>query len=244
MQGPHSIRLPVVRRVEDDRGSHIEPPLDQSWPEAERLAWHAAVVSDEIGMPVHLWSHAGDDRADLYAIGVGGSSAAAYSYDRAWTLLSGIASGVRAERSRRADRDIPEEMVEKAAGALRREIHYWTEGDAVVEFTWQRIGTTVQTLAKVALAAALEGCAVVQLPEPEADTGTIALWRPGARDWLVIEAWADSHAIPLVRVSGSTNVAYIVRERALAMLAAAERAERMAAEQTARTSGSGVGEQP
>jgi hypothetical protein len=130
--------------------------------------------------------------------------------------------------------DITDEMVQRAVATW-----YGTTPDDVDPEDAKACADGMREV----LAAALEGCAVVDLPDPEADTGTIALWRPGQHDWLVIEAWADSRAIPLVRVSGSTKVAHVVRERALAMLAAADRAEQMAAEKTASASGSGMGDQ-
>lgn len=93
------IALPVVRRVEDENGNtHIEPPLNQEWGEAEQLAWKAAVVADEIGLPVTLSSHADTIRADQFGIGVGRSSTASYGFRSAWTLLNGITLGAREAR--------------------------------------------------------------------------------------------------------------------------------------------------
>lgn len=90
------IELPAVRRVDTENGSHIEPPLDRSWPESMKLAWKAAVVAAESGLPIRLWSHAGDNRADQYGIGVGRYGMASYDFHSAWTLLTGISAGARA----------------------------------------------------------------------------------------------------------------------------------------------------
>lgn len=95
---PYSIALPTVRRVQRERGSYVEPALDQSWSESEKLAWHAAVVAYDSGIPVGLYSHAGDDRADLYGVTMAGGSMAAYTFGSAWTILNGIAAGARAGR--------------------------------------------------------------------------------------------------------------------------------------------------
>jgi hypothetical protein len=48
----------VVERVEDNHGSHIEPPLDQQWSDAEKLAWHAGVELVDSGLRavLTLWS--------------------------------------------------------------------------------------------------------------------------------------------------------------------------------------------
>jgi len=40
----------TVQRVTTEWGSRIEPPLDQSWSDLEKLRWHAAVVGVDAGV--------------------------------------------------------------------------------------------------------------------------------------------------------------------------------------------------
>jgi hypothetical protein len=96
------IPLPTVHRVPHDQGSDIEPSLDATWPEAQRLAWHAAVVAIDTGLDVRLWSRAGDDDPHLYGVAVNGphlsSSHSAFDFDDMWIMLNGISVGARAAR--------------------------------------------------------------------------------------------------------------------------------------------------
>lgn len=124
------------------------------------------------------------------------------------------------------DRDIPEEMVEKAALAMHdqsctcdgsercRKSAVWPRGVLIAE-------------AREILSAALEGCAVVQLPEPdgvERDGGTYWTY-PGGR----VVVW------PTGRFREDRVDRY--RRMAMAMLAAAEFDEK----QHGPASGSGGG---
>jgi hypothetical protein len=45
---------PKVARVEDDSGTHIEPPLDQSWSEIQKLQWAAAVAELDSGLRLRV----------------------------------------------------------------------------------------------------------------------------------------------------------------------------------------------
>jgi hypothetical protein len=125
-------------------------------------------------------------------------------------------------------RDIPEEMVEKGAASIDDLLTML----GVDPGEWNEHGgpTTAEVLSRTVLSAALAGRTVVDLPEPELDTGTLAAWRPQME---IVEAWADSQAIPLVRHNGATKVAHVARETALALLAATERAEQLAAGKSA-----------
>lgn len=95
--------------------------------------------------------------------------------------------------------------------------------------------STARQLAELVLQAGLARRAVVDLPEPDADTGKVAAWRPQQQ---IIEAHSDPSGIPMVRHNGSTAVAYVARETALAVVAASYRAEQFAADRSAeRASG-------
>jgi len=80
--------LPTVTRVKTSSGSHIEPPLDEAWSDAQKLAWHAAVVAADTGLTitVHQDGH-------LFSVGEPGLGRTGTPYREAWTLLNGINAG-------------------------------------------------------------------------------------------------------------------------------------------------------
>lgn len=87
----------IVRRVEHESGSHVEPALDEAWPDLWKLRWHAAVVASTTGLRIQI------DDADVklngvplagrYNIRCGSSTASVGSYRDAWTQLNGIETG-------------------------------------------------------------------------------------------------------------------------------------------------------
>lgn len=95
------LELPIVRRIHARDHSTIEPALDQTLPEAERLAWQAAVVALDSSLTIKLRSY---DEYDDYAVdvevpGVGTvSSTAPLDFSHAWGYLNGIKTGARAVR--------------------------------------------------------------------------------------------------------------------------------------------------
>lgn len=83
--------LPTVTRVKTSSGSHIEPGLVESWTDAQKLAWHAAVVAADSGLAITV-SQAGH----LFSVGSPGVSRNGILYRDAWTLLNGINAGAEA----------------------------------------------------------------------------------------------------------------------------------------------------
>jgi hypothetical protein len=92
-----------VRRVKVRNGTHVDPPLDPSWPDATKLDWLAAVVSVDTGLRISVTPsdyRIGKRRqTGYYCVMVAGhSSTAPYTYRDAWVYLSGISTGSRATK--------------------------------------------------------------------------------------------------------------------------------------------------
>jgi hypothetical protein len=99
---------PQVQRITTDDGSHIEPPLEQDWPEASKIAWAAAVCAADTGLTVEVFEHRGGEysfrfgRHNPYpseAMRVGTiNSGGPYSYNLAWIYLNAVSVAVKASR--------------------------------------------------------------------------------------------------------------------------------------------------
>lgn len=91
----------AVIRVQDESGSHIEPPLDETWTDLDKLRWHAAVVAADTGLRVSVqaaeqYTKAGvrwEIEVGLYSVNVGFSATSGLRFDRAWTYLNGVSTG-------------------------------------------------------------------------------------------------------------------------------------------------------
>lgn len=91
------IPIPHVERVHGPGGgSHIEPPLDQTWTDAAKLAWHAAIVNADTGLTIRIST--GGYRFNISTPGAGTGP---LDFHSAWTYLNGIDHGVRAARAGR-----------------------------------------------------------------------------------------------------------------------------------------------
>jgi hypothetical protein len=94
-----------VHRVprSDGLGSAVEPPLDPSWDDRTKLAWHAAVTSCDTGHSVRVEVLPGRFR-DSYRLSYGGDAVVGQvsplSFIEAWSVVSGIAIGVDLSRGR------------------------------------------------------------------------------------------------------------------------------------------------
>lgn len=82
-----------VRRVEDETGTHIEPPLGD-WPDIDRIRWNAGVLLVDHGVEIHtteispgLFAFHG-----VYPHGVAWG-VSARPFGDAWTFLNGCATG-------------------------------------------------------------------------------------------------------------------------------------------------------
>lgn len=86
-----------VHRITTEHGSHIEPPLDPTWPAATKLRWHAAIVTLDTGLNIRITEY----QPGQYNLTVGRTGTGPFTYDDAWTYLNGIDTG--ASEARRAD---------------------------------------------------------------------------------------------------------------------------------------------
>ena len=90
-----------VTRVLTERGSHVEPSLDEDWPAWKRLEWLASVVAADTGLPVRIsearfsTKRFGKWRVDpdMFSVNYGHGSICAYPYAEAWALLTGLGLG-------------------------------------------------------------------------------------------------------------------------------------------------------
>jgi hypothetical protein len=96
----------TVRRVHEEAGSHIEPPLDDGWSDLDKLRWHLAVALHDARLPEHLASvepghvtRNGVPIAGLYNIryrsvaGRTNGSWGAGDFRSTWSLINGIGLG-------------------------------------------------------------------------------------------------------------------------------------------------------
>jgi hypothetical protein len=98
----------IVQRIHTEIGSHVEPQLDQDWPEWKKLEWLAAVVSVDTSIPIRIaeatfsTKRRGKWRVDpdAYSINYGHGAIGAYGYQEAWSLLTGIGLGVDLARTK------------------------------------------------------------------------------------------------------------------------------------------------
>ena len=89
-----------VTRVHDGGSSYIEPPLEQSWSNLEKLEWQAAVVSEDTGIE-HInvtrshYTIGSILQRGYYCVEVGfGRSIAPLNFHQAWSYLNGVSTGV------------------------------------------------------------------------------------------------------------------------------------------------------
>lgn len=81
-----------VERIEDEHGSHIEPPLDNSWPDVDRLRWKAAVVELDTGIPTLVVRDSLNP--GRYSINVG-HAGTNLTFNEAWVFFMGVDMGAR-----------------------------------------------------------------------------------------------------------------------------------------------------
>lgn len=84
-----------VTRIEYPGGSHVEPAYDPAWDDLTQLRWKAAVVAHDTGLRVAVRPRQHGE----YSIECGNSSGGTYDRQEAWTYLSGISVGARAQKS-------------------------------------------------------------------------------------------------------------------------------------------------
>ncbi|MFE9684145.1 hypothetical protein [Streptomyces sp. NPDC006285] len=91
-----------VTRIHTDGGSHIDPELDQTWPEDKKLDWHASVVMADTGLHIELYPIRTPGEPTRYGINIGDFrkggvvSTGGGTYRDAWDYLNGVSTGARA----------------------------------------------------------------------------------------------------------------------------------------------------
>ena len=91
-----------VTRVtsEDNRGTDIEPPLDQEWSEFDKLRWQMGVVKVDSGLDTRIFEMS-DGRFSINILGVGWShSLSSRGYHHAWETLTYLSMGARFAQDR------------------------------------------------------------------------------------------------------------------------------------------------
>lgn len=78
----------IVKRIEDENGSHIEPALGNHWRNSKKLRWKAAVTELDAGIPVQIVPM----RRGRFIVNVGGSSTN-LTFTEAWLYLMGVNVG-------------------------------------------------------------------------------------------------------------------------------------------------------
>jgi len=95
-----------VARIGDEMASHIEPAMDESWPDLKKLQWEAGVTQVDSGVTVYIvtgccgqkdWRGRYKWADDIYAIDIGLSSYGGFTYRSASTFLGGVGAGARAK---------------------------------------------------------------------------------------------------------------------------------------------------
>lgn len=91
-----------VDRIQNPRGSHIEPELHDDWDDETKLRWSAAVTAVDTGLEIKLyrgglWRNS-KPVPDVWAVTVGRHSHSAMSYRHLWTFLNGVTTGAQAVR--------------------------------------------------------------------------------------------------------------------------------------------------
>lgn len=97
-----------VTRIATPTGSHIEPPLDQSWDNLTKLHWQAAVVMEDTGHAVDIEVDEADYSTRILGIWVrnrgyydivsGTGESGPHDFRSAWTYLNGLRAGINAMR--------------------------------------------------------------------------------------------------------------------------------------------------
>ena len=84
--------MPGVRRIEGQRGSFIDPELEQCWSDLGKLRWLLAVVQADSGLSLRIAHYADDDTFGIFGHG---HSLGAVHYAAAWRTISDLGLGAR-----------------------------------------------------------------------------------------------------------------------------------------------------
>ena len=83
-----------VERVGDDRGSHIEPPLDPSWSNYDQIRWKAGCIQADVGVTIYTVR----GRRGRVGFRAPGWSTSDRDFDSAWDYLNGVSTGAEMAR--------------------------------------------------------------------------------------------------------------------------------------------------
>lgn len=94
-----------MQRIHTERGSHIEPPLDQDWTALEKLRWHLSVALHDAEQPDDLMDVREADyringvRQEAYDVTGPSGSCGALGFHETWVLIHGIGYGLELGRN-------------------------------------------------------------------------------------------------------------------------------------------------
>lgn len=119
-----------VKRVQTTSGgSHIEPPLQDTWSEIEKLRWHAGVVLVDSGVRVTIndSERYSVNGRDVPVIGIQvGNTMTSKRFDDAWNYLNGVSAGGQ-QASRAASTTLAEAQSWAAWFAAERDWNWHNE---------------------------------------------------------------------------------------------------------------------
>lgn len=94
-----------VQRISTEHGSHIVPPLDQSWSTLQKLLWQAGVLYADTGHLVYVepaqYTSNGIPQHGFFMIQYGNSAHGPLVFHDMWTYINGLSAGIELERSNR-----------------------------------------------------------------------------------------------------------------------------------------------
>lgn len=86
-------RLHVTRVADTPHSSHIEPPLDTSWPRWKQLSWKAAVIEADTGLKVTVVHYSGYLTLRRWQLEVDSHVLPDRTFGEAWHEMDGLKLG-------------------------------------------------------------------------------------------------------------------------------------------------------
>lgn len=90
-----------VERIHTQHGSHIEPPLDDSWSEIDKLRWDAAVIEHDHGLRLKVEER---ERGFVVIAPDTGFGSNYLTYQAAWVHMNDLGLGAEMYRRQQATR--------------------------------------------------------------------------------------------------------------------------------------------
>ena len=96
-----------VERVRTRSGSRIDPPMNESWSDLEKLQWHASVAKVDCGVDVTVSLAEYRTRImgvwvkerGYYSVAVARGSISPLDFRSAWSYINGVVAGVKVVRN-------------------------------------------------------------------------------------------------------------------------------------------------